>query len=308
MFTKEEIAERTKFIGASEAAAVVGMSRWATPMQVWAEKTGQIEVTNEEKLWITLGNKLENTVAELFMEKTGKKVRRVTEAYTHPQYSFLRCHIDRKVEGEKAILQCKTASAFKSKEWKEDDIPQEYILQEYHELACTGYEKVYIACLIGNTDFQIKEITRDAEKMDWLIKNEVQFWNNYVIPKVMPIMLKPADNKIMVELFPQVLTSDIVYLPDKADNADALFDLLQAYKDDIKKVEQLKEQTEAQLKALIGTHEGGATEKYLARWKNVATSRLDVEKLKLTSPEIYEQYLIKTSGRRFTIKELGGKK
>jgi predicted phage-related endonuclease len=34
--------ERIGFIGSSDAAAVLGLSRWKTPLQIWAEKTGQV--------------------------------------------------------------------------------------------------------------------------------------------------------------------------------------------------------------------------------------------------------------------------
>jgi putative phage-type endonuclease len=154
--------DRSGYIGASDCAAVLGLSRFKTVLQVWAEKTGTVEPEDiSEKLNVWLGNELEEIVAKKFTKDTGKKVHRVNDAYIHKNHDFIRCHIDRKVEGENAILQCKTASAWMAKHWEGEEIPQEYILQEYHELACSGYEKAYIAVLIGNNDFKIKVLERD---------------------------------------------------------------------------------------------------------------------------------------------------
>ena len=34
--------ERSEYIGGSDIASVMGLSRWKTPLQLWAEKTGNI--------------------------------------------------------------------------------------------------------------------------------------------------------------------------------------------------------------------------------------------------------------------------
>ena len=40
---EEWLALRRGYIGGSDAAAVVGLSPYVTPYQVWAEKTGKVE-------------------------------------------------------------------------------------------------------------------------------------------------------------------------------------------------------------------------------------------------------------------------
>ena len=51
---------------------------------------------------------------------------------------------------------------------------------------------------------------------------------------------------------------------------------------------------------------GDSTTAYIGKnkisWNNVESSRLDFAKLREEQPEIYEQYLVKTSSRRFSIK------
>jgi hypothetical protein len=67
--TREQwFEERRKGIGGSDAAAVAGLSRYRTPIQVYMEKLGLIDPPeeNEAMYW---GKKLEDLVAEEFSQK-----------------------------------------------------------------------------------------------------------------------------------------------------------------------------------------------------------------------------------------------
>ena len=156
------LEERKSYIGGSDIAAVMGMSRWKTPLQLWAEKTGKVEqpdLSNVEA--VEMGSELEETVARMFTKRTGKKVRRAPKDYTYKhsskgggvdidaEFSFIRCQVDRLVEGTDELLECKTASAWKEKEWEDEEIPAEYILQVNWQLGITGRSIGHIAVLIG---------------------------------------------------------------------------------------------------------------------------------------------------------------
>lgn len=299
-FTKEEMAERRNYIGASEAAAVMGKSRWGTPLSVWAEKTGELPPENiDDKLYVILGTRLEEVVAELFTAKTGKKVHRVNEAFVHKKHPFLRCHIDRKVEGERAILQCKTASAFKGKEWDGEEIPEEYEIQEHHELACSGYDRAYIACLIGNHKFELKVVERDASKLAYVVDSEVYFWNEFVVPKVMPGLnfIKAGDNDTAAALWPK---GDAA-LPELvlADEVDAMLESLEGLKADAKMVKKQQEEIEAKVKVLLGSNLSARSNNFVVKWSNIEQDRVDTTRLKDEEPATYARFIKKVLSRRF---------
>lgn len=294
--------ERRGYIGASDAAGVLGLSRWQTPLGVWAEKTGQIEVEDiSDKLQVKLGVRLEEVVAELFTEKTGKKVHRVNEAFTHKQYPFLKCHIDRKVEGERAILQCKTASAWKAKEWDGEEIPHEYIIQEMHELAVTGYDRAYIAVLIGNQDFKWKVIDREEAVLADMIAKEVNFWNAFVLTKEMPTVITKRDKGALDALYPVAEDTEI-QLEDKA---NAMIESLQGMKEDARNLGGQIDQQENELKAMLGTAERGNTGIYRVFWTNTK-GRIDMEALSKAHPELCEKFRKPHGSRKFTYKEITG--
>ena len=198
-------------------------------------------------------------------KKRGKEVQRRNETIFDKEYKYFACNIDRKVVGEDAILECKTASAWKGKEWGGDDIPQEYILQCMWNLMVTGQKKCYIAVLIGNSDFKWKEILRDEDIIKDMRSRAVEFWT-YVVNKQMPPFISYLDNEPLSAMF-STPTNEVIRPVDNTFNEK--FEQLSAL-DDIaddtkKKIDTIKNE----LKAVIGTDKGIMTDKYQATWSLV---------------------------------------
>lgn len=293
--------ERKTYIGGTDTAPILGLSRWRTPLQVWSEKTGTLVREQKEGLHLTLGTRLEEVVAELFMQQTGKKVQRANETKFHKAYPFLGANIDRRVVGEDAILECKTASAWKAKEWDGEEIPREYILQVVHYLAVTGASRGYLAVLIGNQDFQIKTIERDEELIKEVTRKEVDFWNHFVLPKVMPGigMITKDDADTLYRLYPQAGAGTVVQLTD---DANKLIESRNAMIQDVKALESQIDKTENEIKSLLKENEYGQTPQWIVSWKNQATKRLDTGLLRETKPDVYEAFLKETQSRVLRIK------
>ncbi|MFA5089329.1 MAG: YqaJ viral recombinase family protein, partial [Candidatus Omnitrophota bacterium] len=165
VITEQQLAERVNYLGGSDCAKILGLSRWGTPLSTFMAKVypnrddseNCIGGKNEASYW---GNELEEKVCEAFTKVTGKKVARVNQTLKHPEHDFIRANIDRRVVGEDAILEAKTCSAYKAQDWVDDEIPEEYILQLQHYLAVTGNEVAYIAVLIGGQKFLWKRVER----------------------------------------------------------------------------------------------------------------------------------------------------
>jgi putative phage-type endonuclease len=279
--------ERTKFIGGSDCAGVLGLSRWQTPLSIWAEKTGQIAPKELDNEAVELGKELEDYVARRFEKKTGKKVRRINKTLFHEKYDFIGANLDRDIIGEDAFLECKTASAWKAREWEGQEIPQEYILQCLHYLAVTGYKYCYIAVLIGNQDFKWKRIDRDDKMINNIIEQEVYFWNTFVIPKVMPMNIKRQDSITLQELFPYATKIEPIKL---GDNALKLAEQLESYNEDLKALEGYIEKMQNELKALLKDNESAEVGEFSISWKNQERTTLDSKKIKENEPEFYKKY------------------
>ena len=96
---------RKKTIGGSDAAGIVGLSAYATPYTVWANKTGRLP-DSEDNEAMRQGRDLEEYVARRWMEATGKTVRRCNAMLYNSLYPYAHADIDRSVMGENAGLEC----------------------------------------------------------------------------------------------------------------------------------------------------------------------------------------------------------
>lgn len=264
--TDQELAARSAYIGSTDAAAILGLSRWKTLLEVWAEKTKSVKVENVESIPMMVGKALESTVIALFEKETGIKIKSTNKRIYHPKYSFMSAQLDALIEGESAFLEAKTCTIRKAKEWEGDDeIPTEYIIQCMHDLACVPeFTHCYIGVLIGNEDFKWRKIMRDEKMIVEMEKRESDFWNNFVIPKIMPKTVSAKDDKILYKLFPVQEPGLEINLGDEGAK---LAEMRNALIQDMIGVESQIEKLENTLKLMMQEAETGMAGGYKVTWK-----------------------------------------
>lgn len=302
--TREEwLLTRRQGIGGSDIAAILGLNKYKSPMGVYLDKVGETPIEDtagEAAYW---GNVLEEVVAKEFQERTGEKVRRDNRMLAHPEHPYLMANLDRVVVGKKEILECKTSSAYRLKEWESDEVPMEYLLQIMHYLAVTGYDRAHIAVLVGGQKFIHKTIERDEELIQQIIDMASDFWNNHVMTKTPPPYDgSSATSNFLSAMFPQADQETETVLDDEA---DALITQYQEAKEREEAAKKDKTEAENKLKGMVGLAELGLAGSYVVEWKNVkGRETLDTKAFKAENAELYEKY--KKEGkptRRFAIKE-----
>ncbi|AVK98878.1 hypothetical protein FCT18_14580 [Lysinibacillus sphaericus] len=300
MSRDEWLDARRSGIGGSDAGTIMGFNPYKSAYQLFLEKTGQFyeKIENEA---IHFGNKFENLVAEEFAERTGKKVRRMNKMLVHPEHDFMLANLDRVVVGERAVLECKTANEYLKGEWEGEEIPASYLCQVHHYLAVTGFEKAYIAVLVGGSTFIWKEIERDEEFIQILIAREKDFWENHVLKNIAPpIDGSDATNDLIKKMYPQDDGTAIMLTKDD----DVLLDAIDSISSEIRALEQQKQEYENQLKLKLENAVEGHTPRHKVTFKTIVTNRVDSKRLKAEAPEIYEKYKKPSSSRRFNYKKL----
>jgi len=301
----EWLEARTKGIGGSDAAVVLGLSKWKTPFELWLEKTGQIIPESSDSEEAYFGTLLEDLVAKEFEKRSGNKVRRRNTMFRHPDYPFIIANIDRFVVKEKAILECKTTSAYNAKEWQDDEIPEPYIIQVQHYLGVLGpeYEKAYIAVLIGGQKFVWKEIARDDELIDMIFQAERYFWHEHVEKNIAPPLDgSSAAEEYLKQRYAEAEPGKTVDL--KYEYKDKIQELL-SLKETIKELDERAKALENDIKNELKDAETGFVQNYQVTWKQFESNRVDTKKLKSMFPHVYEQVLKPSSYRRFNIKQIG---
>lgn len=288
---------RKQGIGGSDAGAVCGLNPYRTAIQVYYDKTSDSieEIDNEA---MRQGRELEEYVAKRFCEASGKRVRRANAMFYDEKNPFMLADVDRMIVGENAGLECKTASPYSEEKWRDDKIPLSYQLQCYHYMSVCNADAWYIAVLIYGRDFKYYRIERDDEVIGNLIRIEKEFWNEYVLKRVIPDPdgSKTADAAI-AERFKESKSTTIPLtgFDERLERRQEILSLLE-------KIETEKRQIDQELKLYLGDAEIAENEHYRVSWKNFSRSSIDEKRLKAEQPEIYEKYRRETTSRRFTVK------
>jgi putative phage-type endonuclease len=292
---------RKKGIGGSDSAAIVGLDRYRSPFDVYADKLGlKPEIPDNEAM--RQGMDLEQYVAERFMEATGKKVRRRNAILQHPEHTFMTANVDRWVVGENAGLECKTTSVLNKAKFYQGEFPPRYYVQCVHYMAVTGAERWYLAVLVLNKSFHVFTIERDEAEVQALIEAEKHFWENHVLKQIPPAPDgSEATSEVIKQLFPEAKEREEVALFGYEDKIEQYLQL----DAQLKELEKQKDAIKQELQLALSDAEIGRARGYIVEWKNQVRQSLDTKKLKSEHAEIYEKYLKPAQTvRRFMIKEV----
>jgi predicted phage-related endonuclease len=130
--------DRQSFLGGTDAPAVLGVSQWMTPVDLWRLKTGRAkqEPNEQRDRRLARGKKLEPFICDMVVEKLRDEGHDVqvlarNERYTDPEHAFLSCEIDMEllVDGEHCNTDAKSVGGQARHKWGQegtDEIPIDY--------------------------------------------------------------------------------------------------------------------------------------------------------------------------------------
>lgn len=173
--TDAQRAERATRIGGSDCAAVLGVSKWKTALELYLEKRGEFsrdEIEETEPQW--WGKMLEPIVRQRYSDLTNRVVRLPKETLHHPVHDFIVAHVDGITDDGRGY---EGKTAMRSIDWGEegtDSVPRDALLQTHHYMAVTGLPVFDIATLIGRR-FALYEVHQDLEIQEMIVEAEVDF-------------------------------------------------------------------------------------------------------------------------------------
>lgn len=308
-----EQPDRRRFIGGSDVAAVLGISPWRTPLQLWEAKTkpaleGPVP---EKKRVFSRGHRWESVVAEMLVEHLQGRghtveIVRSNERYIDPERPYLAAEIDYelRLDGEPDItnVELKTVHPFKAREWGDEDtdeVPVWYTAQAMHGLGVTGRRRCLVAPLFGADEIRAYPIERDDETIAAMRARCAAFWN-LVQTGVRPDPTNLADLDRLYqgdpvapsliaddELTRAVLRLRAIHSEIKARESEA-----NVIEFDVKRA--MKDATE-----LVIPNDD---KKVAVVWKNRDFTWFDQTALKEQDAKLHRQFQRKTTSRVFTVK------
>lgn len=287
---------RRTYIGGSDAAAVIGASRWGSRLSVYLDKVGEgaPRVQTNRMEW---GNRLEAAIADWYAEREKRTVWKVGFR-RHPEHRFVGGEPDRITwnrEGDDTRgLEIKTADHL-GDEWGEegsDKVPADYWTQCQHYMMLMGWPRIDLAVLVRGNEPKVFTIPADPMFQQMLVAEEERFWREHVLAHVPP---EPdgseASREALNVLYPRTNREEMVATPEMA---QAMADLIET-KAMAKGLEKAITERENYIKAAMGVREvavgGGFRASWSERagsvsWKTVAASlRRQVEAINVAVHE-----------------------
>ena len=293
--TREEWLDmRRRSIGGSEIAGIAGLSKYQSPRMVWRSKTDPDYRTPVTEA-MRMGSLLEDTVARLFCERTGKKVRKSRFIRLDPVTEYFSGNVDRFVCGEKAVLECKTAGAHMAAEW-ENGVPAPCYSQIQWYLGILGFEKGYAAVLIGGRDFRWYEVERDEGLIAFLREKAGEFWERYVLTGTEPPAQAPDREDILKDRKPEEEEKELPELEPALEERERL-------KKEADMLERKIKDIEARALCAMTQCEKARAGAWSLACKERRASALDVKRLQAEKPEVCAEYVTERISKPLVIRK-----
>lgn len=302
--------DRSKFLGGSDAAAVLGVSPWATPVELWQQKTGRAKKEAPDPVRQRIydrGHRLEPFIRDMVIAKLrdeGVTVELITfnERYQDPEHPFMSCEIDFELrltgqvvigndvitmDGEHINCDAKSVTGFARKKWGEEnteDVPIEYAAQFMFGLMVTGRRYCLVAALRSFDDVDVFWVRRDDETIAGMRPKLVSFWIDHVLGDTPPDAFTFSDIKL---LFPSDNGLSVDADESTADKVSRLREIKARIKDLESDEEALTFEIGDYISPFAILRFGGAE---IATWEGQQTRRLDQKALAEAHPEIVEQF------------------
>lgn len=305
VISQQQLADRNKGIGSSDAAAILGLSSYKTPYDIWLQKTGRVDGGGAgDAAWI--GTMLENAVLKMAQEKIG---RVVVPAPDHSDATFvngvLRANVDGMVEEfakGSPIVESKTTGQLQ--DWGDaetDGVPDHVLVQVTHQMICAESDVCYVARLgaaFGLT-FDIFTVPLDRKFADEIRSQLEAWWDRHVVRDTPPEIVEG-----------QIPSFDFLRARKRIDGAiselpEEIVRMEREAKDRLKQAELEYEQAKSLLVAAMGDSSVGIGGGVRVTVSQVSRNGFDTDRFKLENPDLAKRYAKVTSYPKIDIRDVG---
>ena len=325
----EWLEARRRGIGGSDVAGILGLSKWRTPLDVYNSKINpaDAEPPSEAAYW---GTTLEDIVSKEFAKRTGFTIQRVNHQFSrdwmianidraivNPDIAKRVFPVTEKqraahpeIYGNRLIstdiaFEAKTCNAFDSALWgdsQEDEILSGKVVTEhaiplYYETQVQWYcgvlnlRGMYLAVLIGGSDFRMYWIPARPDVFEVLKTKCEKFWKENVQKKLPPAPINIEDVKKL-------------YARSNGQEIEAEGELAIDYGEysrlsgEIKSLEKQRETVKSKIAVAMAENEVLTLDgRKVLTFKTQTSKRFDSTRFKKENPDEYLDYVKETTTR-----------
>lgn len=205
--------ERQRYLGSSDMAAIVGKHPWRGPVDVWLEKSGQLEPEREDdsRSVRAMGAFLEPAVLSWAEAELGVRLSR---DLMYVSADGVRCA---NVDGlaldlaEPLLVEAKTSGLLGDARFADqfgdadtDALPEHILIQIHHQLGVLSdqadlpaFDWAVVPVLLARRGFVLYRVRRDQDLIDALRHRAREFWERYVLAGVAPPDAPPPQLEVL---------------------------------------------------------------------------------------------------------------
>lgn len=251
-----EIKTRNSRCGASDAAAILGLSPYRSAYETWLEKTGRIEPTDGNDA-TRMGQRLESPILDVAEAELGPLAR--NELVWLPKLDLpLASTLDARVRATGVPVEAKTSGIVGPLygTWGDagsDTVPEAYLVQVTLQMVCCEAEFAHLYALLGGRGIVRYRILRDGELAEALIERLAGWWNRHIVLGIEPERDSPVPLEVAKRL--KKTPSKVVAFDDSATPVIAEYEAAKAEKS---LAEKRADAAQAALLLLLADAEGAS--------------------------------------------------
>jgi len=187
--TPEWLEMRKKYIMASDAPAILGLSPWKSVYQVWEDKLG-LSLPVEDNWAMKRGRDLEPIAREAYVLETGNMV--VPMVLFHDEISYMGASLDGVSDDKTVAVEIKCPGEKDHLLALQGIVPEKYMPQLQHQLAVLAINEIhYFSYKDGET--ALITVPRDEVFIKRLLAENKKFWK--CVENLTPPPLSERDYK-----------------------------------------------------------------------------------------------------------------
>jgi len=263
-FTESQLAQRRLTLGASDVAAAIGVSPYATPHNVWSSKMGLADFAGNDAT--EAGNDFE----AIILARTARhnEIALLPSRHVIGPEPWMSATPDAFVRGG-GIVETKMVGFESAWQWgsESDGIPMHYLVQVQWQLLVTGEPFCIVGAQLG-TRHTYYRIEPDTELQAMMVERARAFWFGHVVTKKHPaIDGSEGAREMLALLYPRSGPAPIA-----ADSKlDTLAEKLAKARLAVDAAETAKRRAENEMKEAVGDASGAYGATWKLSWKTTKT-------------------------------------